>query len=199
MPFRQASPEAGGFSPQLCAAALVGTHSLPYARRGIYFFPPVFELAVPLDSSGGHLLKRVIFRSFRPLSHARSARIVVRETHTDAQTRQAFFSFRIGVLIFCSRMAVWKFQIVITDTCKRRNGEQRSGPVCRTLLPVDPKPGRVLRRATGLRPALLEILHDCASTAAYSCQTWRGENRELQFLSRVGVVVKDFSVVELRL
>ena len=53
--------------------------------------------------------KRLFFRSFRPLSHARFARFVVRETHTDAQTGQAFFSFRIGVLIFCSGKRLGNF------------------------------------------------------------------------------------------
>lgn len=69
-----------------------------------------FELARSIFTrSGGTFSSKHFFRSFRPLSHARFARFVVRETHTDAQTGQAFFSFRIGVLIFCSGKRLGNF------------------------------------------------------------------------------------------
>jgi len=102
MPFRQASPESRGlFLPRLCAAALVGSprHGIYHGTVYIHFFLPLFFLSLARhehNRSGGP--SQNVFLSFRPLSHARFARFVVRETHTDAQTRQAFFSVRIGVL-----------------------------------------------------------------------------------------------------
>lgn len=90
-----------------------------------------FELARSIFTRSGGTFSSTFFRSFRPLSHARFARFVVRETHTDAQTGQAFFSFRIGVLIFCSGKRLGNFianKVGITDSSKRRNGDQGEAP-----------------------------------------------------------------------
>ena len=89
-----------------------GRHTFRRRPNGVVsiFSRRFFELARSIFTRSGGTFSSTFFRSFRPLSHARFARFVVRETHTDAQTRQAFFSFRIGVLILCSWIAVLKFK-----------------------------------------------------------------------------------------
>jgi len=77
-----------------------GRHTFRRRPNGVVsiFSRRFFELARSIFTRSGGTFSSTFFRSFRPLSHARFARFVVRETHTDAQTRQAFFSVRIGVL-----------------------------------------------------------------------------------------------------
>jgi len=101
MPFRQARPESRGLF--LAPAVRSGTSRQPTARHpsrhGIYpFFLATFFLSLARHLQPQRRTFSKSFLSFRPLSHARFARFVVRETHTDAQTRQAFFSVSIGVL-----------------------------------------------------------------------------------------------------
>jgi len=77
-----------------------GRHTFRRRPNGVVsiFSRRFFELARSIFTRSGGTFSSTFFRSFRPLSHARFARFVVRETHTDAQTRQAFFSVSIGVL-----------------------------------------------------------------------------------------------------
>merc|ERR1711869_152757 len=99
MPFRQARPESRGLF--LAPAVRSGTSRQPTASitaryLSIFSCHFFFEFSQTPSTAAADFLKS--FLSFRPLSHARFARFLVRETHTDAQTRQAFFSVSIGVL-----------------------------------------------------------------------------------------------------
>jgi len=93
--------------------------------------------------------------------------------------RQAFFSVRIGVLT--------DIGLEILDShygfLQKKEWRPRRGPVCRTLLPVDPEFGRDLRRAkvASSPPGDFTRLRFDSSILV---STWRGESRIAT--SRVG-------------
>jgi len=134
-----------------------GRHTFRRRPNGVVsiFSRRFFELARSIFTRSGGTFSSTFFRSFRPLSHARFARFVVRETHTDAHPRQALF--------FSHRRRGGSERIDSHyGSLQKKEWRARRGPVSRTLLPVDPEP-RASSSSGG-------FTRDCASKAAHSCQ-----------------------------